>query len=867
MPLLPWSIFVSPGLAATLIVDGGGSGYETISAALDAAVSGDRIEVDPGTWFECLAITKSVTLVGTAGSATTLVDGGGTCAAALTISREFSDVVLAGMTVNNFGARGIDASASALRLEDIQVDGVGSAVTTQGAGLRFDGMELVVEESTFSSNEAAACAAVSLAEGVVASFLGGRFDGNRAASGAGGAICVESSAAAPSTLTLSGVTFMNNTAFSGGAALFIGESGQLVSDASMFDANVATGSAASAGAVRLGAGASLLSTGDTFRGNGSSVADTPELRGAAITAVEGGAKLTIEAALFEANLSGATYGFGSAVFVADAELRVSASSFGNGQGGVSAWEGSELRLTGCLFGPEYGYPIYVDGGMLTDEGSQFIGTARAVTLHGSDASLNGSQFVENMGGALDFLDGGSLSLSGCSVLDSRHYAHAVVYVEGASSPVSVVDCAFERNWDTGDDWDGTGGALAVLGADLRVAGSTFSANSAAAGPAIYTWGGGLTLTDSVVEDNIGWWSAAVVFGETRSPLTVERSRFEGNGGGEGVQALHAWDVGDVVLTDTVFVDNIGSTERVSWGAVYIGVADSVHIDGMYACGNGGNYSGALSFYLLGSLSLHYAIFAENEVGGQGGAARLDYIPAIDIDHVTVVGNSASAGGGLWASLSGGSITNSIFAFTAAGDGLYAEDEQSAAELAVTFSDFYANTASDRGGYFNFDTWRLGNTTANPTFVSYSADGDCWNDDFALADGSPLIDAGSGNDADGSVADVGATGGEATPWPGNGLAGGDDPAGEDTADGAAAAAREDDARACGCTAATGAAPGGLLAIGWAMAPVARRRRLAASPTSPPDGRRGACGSPRSIVVAETMTMASRGSAPCPEQPPA
>ncbi len=813
MPLLPWSIFVSPGLAATLIVDGGGSGYATISAALDVAAAGDRIEVAPGTWHECLTITTSVTLVGAAGSATTLVDGGGGCPAALTISGEFSDVVLAGMTVSNLGARGIDASASALRLEDMRVEGVGSEVTTPGAGLRFTGMELVVEDSRFSANEAAACAAVSLAEGVVASFSGGKFEGNNAASGAGGAICLESSAAAPSALTLSGVTFMNNAAFAGAAALVIGDSGRMDSDGSTFDTNLATGSGASAGAVRLGVGASLLSTGDTFQGNGSSLTENPELRGTAITAVEGGATLTIESALFEANLSGASYGNGSAVFVAGAELRISASSFGAGQGGVSAWEGSEVRLTTCLFGPEDGYPVYVDGGVLTDEESRFLGTTRAVTVHGSDASFTGSQFVENTGGALDFLDGGSLSLSSCAVLDSRHYAHAVVYVEAASMPVSVVDCVFERNSDTGADWDGGGGALAVLDADLSVSGSTFGGNSAAYGAAIYMSGGGLTLADSVVEDNRGGWNGAVQLSGTRAPVTIERTRFKGNSAEAGVIALYVKDVGDVALTDTVFVGNVAEPQRLTYSTVYVSEADSVTIDGMYACGNGGSSGGALSFYLLGSLRLHYAILSENEAEWRGGAAWLDYVSEVSIDHVTVVGNSAYEGGGLWARLSGGTITNSIFAHTAAGDGLYADDERSADGLAVTFSDFYANTAADRSGYFAFPTWRLGNTTADPAFVSYSADGDCWNDDFALADGSALIDAGLGSDIDGSAADIGATGGEATPWPGNGRAADDSASGADTAEGVDDPHGEDAAPDCGCAAA-GVPSLGLLAVAWA-----------------------------------------------------
>ena len=71
------AILVPSALAATLSVDG--VSYRTITEALDDAVDGDTIEVVAGTWYECLTVTASVSLVGTSGSASTTLDGGGVC--------------------------------------------------------------------------------------------------------------------------------------------------------------------------------------------------------------------------------------------------------------------------------------------------------------------------------------------------------------------------------------------------------------------------------------------------------------------------------------------------------------------------------------------------------------------------------------------------------------------------------------------------------------------------------------------------------------------------------------------------------------------------------------------------------------------
>jgi pectin methylesterase-like acyl-CoA thioesterase len=59
--------------ATTWTVCATGCNYSTIQGAVTSAVSGDTVNVATGTYTEQLVIDKNLTLVGSAGAATTII--------------------------------------------------------------------------------------------------------------------------------------------------------------------------------------------------------------------------------------------------------------------------------------------------------------------------------------------------------------------------------------------------------------------------------------------------------------------------------------------------------------------------------------------------------------------------------------------------------------------------------------------------------------------------------------------------------------------------------------------------------------------------------------------------------------------------
>ena len=247
--------------------------------------------------------------------------------------------------------------------------------------------------------------------------------------------------------------------------------------------------------------------------------------------------------------------------------------------------------------------------------------------------------------------------------------------------------------------------------------------------------------------------------DSYSDVLVESSSFEGNYASSYGGALYAY-YSDLTVSDSTFTDNYG----------YYG---TVHLQSMYGddyfyrntfCHNSAEYGGAWYMSDVTSAYLGNNIVQDNEAGSYGGAVYM-YGSDPSLINNTFVENTGPAGQGghlyvdAYSTLG---LTNNIMAWAEEGDGVYVSP--TGVSYNIFYNDFWENTADDFSGLIN--TVPATNYAVDPLFVDYTADGICGNDDLALGEGSPLIDAGAPTlyDDDGSRSDVGAYGGGGPPNP-------------------------------------------------------------------------------------------------------
>jgi hypothetical protein len=143
----------------TWTVDCGGTAdFTTIQAAIDAAVSGDRIGLKPCTYDERFDyLGKSVEIYGMSGSAVTTVDGGGLGTVVSAINAEGLGTRLAGVTITGaVGAPAVVAIDANLELEDVVLTGNGPSLRViDGEGAFLDLSDVTVTGNDVDATGAA----------------------------------------------------------------------------------------------------------------------------------------------------------------------------------------------------------------------------------------------------------------------------------------------------------------------------------------------------------------------------------------------------------------------------------------------------------------------------------------------------------------------------------------------------------------------------------------------------------------------------------------------------------------------------------------------------------------------------------------
>jgi len=219
------------------------SEYATIQGAIDAATAGDEVLVMPGTYPETLILKSGVSVVASAGPASTILSGGGVSGAVVQ-GTDVADLSLAGFTIASGGQRGGlrltgYGAAGAVTITDCTFTGNADDTDAGGATL-INGCTATFSDCTFSGNTGPLGGGLLVSGSGAVQVVDSTFLAN-ASSGAGGAVHVVGGA-----VSLQGCSLTANSALLEGGAVAV-ELGTL----EMTSCIVTSNSAVSGGGVAI----------------------------------------------------------------------------------------------------------------------------------------------------------------------------------------------------------------------------------------------------------------------------------------------------------------------------------------------------------------------------------------------------------------------------------------------------------------------------------------------------------------------------------------------------------------------------------------------------------------------------------------
>ena len=544
----------APSLGATLTV-GPAKTYPTIGAAVTAAVSGDTLLIEPGTYIEAVTFTKSLTLQGNAGvfnmvGTGPLINANGTPTVTIRdahldpvtgpgidtdgglMTLERVTVVDARITVGNGAA--VHASGGTLAIIDSTFDG-NTAIDEQGGHLYAADTIVTVRGSTFNAGVAEKGGAIWMLRGSLTA-TNTTFTANRANTGTetgrGGAIRAQDA-----TLTITGCTFDDNAVVGGYGGHISTFDGALTITDSTFTNGVADGDYG--GALALYQSTAAI-TGSTFRNN-RALADTSLANG------HGGAvmvygpvpgSLTIDDTLFDDNSAD---GYGGAIRVESGPATITNSTFTANHANYGAALHAMAKS-----------PLVIDGSSFTDNVATTAGGA--IRWRPDDATipfdLSDSTFIGNTaggpGGAVYATAGGALTVTDVAFTDNTAFPGGGLAINSLTG-TDVLRSTFCGNRSEGTT-NAYGGAVYAW-----QTGATRFANSAFIDSYASLWGGALYVQESAgsaVENSaflmndagtggaVGWVSTIGTF---RNNIVLG-STGDGVVGGTGASATFSFDV-------------------------------------------------------------------------------------------------------------------------------------------------------------------------------------------------------------------------------------------------------------------------------------------------------------------------------------
>ncbi len=230
----------------------------------------------------------------------------------------------------------------------------------------------------------------------------------------------------------------------------------------------------------------------------------------------------------------------------------------------------------------------------------------------------------------------------------------------------------------------------------------------------------LELNYAIISDNNAAWQGAGIY--------IEESNV---------------DIGQCMIENNLSV-NIGS-------GIYCSDNSTVSILGSDIMNNSAVSGGGIAGAYNCDIDLDNVLFFNNSAFNRGGAIflRLNNTGSLDIDNITVTGNTADEGGGIYSEQMPVDIYGSIF-YNNTPDQIVYDIQSNDNTLSISYSNIEGGFAEIITEDTAFVNWLGGNMDVDPLFA------DPVNGDFSLDFESPCINAGGeGNyDPDGSPRDLG-----------------------------------------------------------------------------------------------------------------
>jgi len=275
-----------------------------------------------------------------------------------------------------------------------------------------------------------------------------------------------------------------------------------------------------------------------------------------------------------------------------------------------------------------------------------------------------------------------------AVVNGSEICGGAVYCE--DSGARFVDVAFFANESAK-----FGGAIYASGARTIVLdGCTFVNNSiTGSGGAVYVG----SMTDAIIRgctfasNDAGVYGGALVC-DANSTATIRNCLIGGNSAGQGGGIYCG--VGSAVDLVEVSLEHNTATNSGA-GGVYCDQGCRATLDrcSLIANAASGSQAGGVRFFQSGPSSLTNCTLAFNTAGYRGGALECSDTDSVTITGCTLVGNSGNSGaGGVYLYQSSPEITNTIIAFSAAGEGVLCDTGSESPTITHCF--VYANSGGD-----------------------------------------------------------------------------------------------------------------------------------------------------------------------------